>query len=95
MTRLITSREFARDLKSAKRAASEGPVVITTRGKPEFALLSYRAFEQLRGDAAPPSLWQVLSELPTTEGIEFDPPHLNIELRIPDFDTEEEPGSGH
>ena len=33
------SREFTRDVSAAKRAAAEGPVFITDRGRPAFALL--------------------------------------------------------
>ena len=92
MMHLITSREFARDLKSAKLAAAEGPVLITTRGKPEFALLSYKDFEALNGGAEPEkSLWQAMAQLPATGGIEFEPPRLDLKLQIPDFGEENAP----
>ncbi len=42
----MTSREFNQDVGTAKRAASEGPVLITDRGEPSHVLLSiddYRA----------------------------------------------------
>jgi len=90
MTHLITSREFARDLKSAKQAAAKGPVLITTRGKPEFALLTYHDFEELSRDKQPArSLWEAMSELPSTDDIEFEPKRLNIKLQTPAFDDEE------
>jgi predicted transcriptional regulator len=40
------------------------------------------------GGVSGPSLWQVMSDLPATDGIEFDPPRLNITLRVPDFDDD-------
>jgi hypothetical protein len=90
MTHLITSREFARDLKSAKQAAAKGPVLITTRGKPEFALLTYHDFEELSRDKLPAqSLWQAMSELPATDDVKFEPPRLDLKLRTPDFDEGE------
>lgn len=90
MTHVITSREFARDLKSAKQAATEGPVLITTRGKPEFALLTYHDFEELsRGRQPVRSLWEAMSELPSTDDVKFEPKRLNLELQIPDLDEAE------
>jgi hypothetical protein len=35
----FSSRDFMRDMPSAKRAALKGPVFITERGRPAFALL--------------------------------------------------------
>jgi len=34
-----SSREFTRDVSAAKRAAEKGPVFITDRGRPAYALL--------------------------------------------------------
>lgn len=92
MTHVMTSRDFARDIKSAKEAATKGPVLITSRGKPEFALLTYHDFEELNRDKQPPrTLWQAMSELPATDGIAFEPPRLDLKLRVPDFDDEQDP----
>ena len=35
----FSSRDFLQDFSAAKRAASEGPVFITDRGRPAFVLL--------------------------------------------------------
>lgn len=44
----FTSREFARNLSAAKRAASEGNhVIITSRGEPAFVLLSIDEYRRL------------------------------------------------
>ena len=46
----ISAREFARDLAQAKRAASSGPVFVTDRGKPTFALLKIEDYYRLVGE---------------------------------------------
>ena len=43
----MTSREFNRDVAGAKRAAKDGPVVVTDRGKPSHVLLSYEEYRRL------------------------------------------------
>ena len=35
----VSSRDFARDLATAKKAAGTGPVFVTDRGRPAYALL--------------------------------------------------------
>ena len=46
----VGSREFARDVSAAKRAAAEcGTVLITDRGEPAFALLNIREYQRLAG----------------------------------------------
>ena len=48
----ISSREFNQDIGKAKRAAAQGPVVITDRGKPAHVLLSIEAYNRLTGGSA-------------------------------------------
>lgn len=48
-TTTISSREFNQDVSAAKRAASEGPVLILDRGKPAHVLLSYREWLRIVG----------------------------------------------
>ena len=45
----ITSRTFNQDASGAKRAAENGPVFITDRGKPAHVLLSIEAYRRLTG----------------------------------------------
>jgi prevent-host-death family protein len=45
----INSRTFNQDASGAKRAALEGPVFITDRGKPAHVLLSIEAYRRLTG----------------------------------------------
>lgn len=43
----FTSREFNQDLSGAKKAATQGPVTVTDRGKPAFVLLSIADYRRL------------------------------------------------
>lgn len=46
-TTTMTSREFNQDLGKAKKAAKNGPLIVTDRGKPEHVLLSYEEFKRM------------------------------------------------
>jgi prevent-host-death family protein len=43
----ITSREFNRHVSAAKRAASDGPVIITDHGRPTYVLMTADAYARL------------------------------------------------
>ena len=45
----ISSREFNQDTRGAKKAARQGPVFITDRGKPAHVLLSIEDYQKLTG----------------------------------------------
>ena len=45
----LSSREFNQDTGRAKKAAAEGPVFITDRGKPAHVLLSIDDYRRLAG----------------------------------------------
>ena len=45
----VSSREFNQDVTRAKRAAENGPVFITDRGKPAHVLLSIEEYRRLTG----------------------------------------------
>ena len=47
----ITSREFNQDVGRAKKAAQDGPVLITDRGRPAHVLLSIDDYRRLTGGA--------------------------------------------
>lgn len=78
----LSSRELNQDIGRAKRAALEGPVFITDRGTPAHVLLSYAEYQRLTGKQR--TLLEALS-MPGMEDIDFDPPKLDLKLRIPDF----------
>lgn len=45
----LTSRAFNQDTSRAKKAALEGPVFITDRGKPAHVLLSIEDYQRITG----------------------------------------------
>jgi prevent-host-death family protein len=50
MPRTFTAREYNQDSGSIKRAANDGPVIITERGKPSHVLMTIAAYERLKGN---------------------------------------------
>lgn len=73
----FSSRDFTRDVSAAKRAAIDGPVFITDRGRPAFALLKIDDYHRLTGKTEE-TLFDVMNGIPGGEGIEFDPPRMNL-----------------
>lgn len=67
----LTSREFNQDTARAKKAATEGPVVITDRGQPSHVLMTYERFQELTGRRAD---IVTLLGLVTDSEVEFEPP---------------------
>ena len=49
--KLITSREFNRDVSLAKREARIEPVLITDRGQPTHVLMSIEDFRRFTGES--------------------------------------------
>ena len=45
----VSAREFNQDVGAAKRAAAEGPVIITDRGRPSHVLLTIDDYRRLTG----------------------------------------------
>ncbi len=48
MTSMMTSRDLNRDVSAAKRAANDGPVIITDRGEPAYVLLAIDDYRRLK-----------------------------------------------
>ena len=79
----MTSREFNQHVARAKRAAREGPVIITDRGQPAYVLMRHETYRRLSSQE--PSLVDLLAH-PESAEIEFEPPRLGDErLRPADF----------
>ena len=76
----LSSREFDQDAGSAKRAANEGPVFITDRGRPAHVLLNMKDYEKLASGG--PSIVDLLS-MPGMEDIDFEPRRLRGPLSKP------------
>ena len=69
----LSSREFNQDTSRAKKAAADGPVFITDRGRPAHVLLTIEDYHKLAGGQA--SIIDMLA-MPGIEDIDFEPPHL-------------------
>ena len=70
----ITSRTFNQDASGAKRAAQNGPVFITDRGKPAHVLLSIEAYRRLTGQRE--SIIDLLADGEAAE-VSFEPGRLS------------------
>ena len=66
----LSSREFNQDSSGAKKAAKNGPVFITDRGRPAHVLLSIEEYQRLAGGRA--SIVDMLA-MPGAEDVDFEP----------------------
>jgi prevent-host-death family protein len=76
----LSSREFNQDTGRAKKAAANGPVIITDRGKPAHVLLSIEEYRALTG--TPKTLGELIG-MENADAIEFEAPRLGDEFPIP------------
>ena len=67
----LSSREFNQDASRAKKAAKEGPVFITDRGRLAHVLLTIEEYQRLSGSSA-----SIINMLAMPEGVdvEFEAP---------------------
>ncbi len=65
----ISSREFNQDTSKAKKAAANGPVFITDRGRPAHVLLTITEYERLKG---PEKSLAELLYMPGAEDIDLE-----------------------
>ena len=82
----VSSRQFNQDISSAKRAAQDGPVIVTNRGVPAYVLLTHDAYPRLTG--AGPSI-RALLEQPGIEDLEFEPVRLQGLFRPEELGSEQ------
>ena len=77
----ITSSRLSQAAGEAKRAARDGPVFITERGRPRFVLLTGEAYELLAGRRT------TLAEALGMHGeyVEFEPAQIRDDARWPDL----------
>jgi len=78
----FSSREFNQDTSKAKKAAKNGPVFITDRGKPAHVLLSIEEYQSMVAPAA--SIVDLLA-LPGTETIRFTAPRVRKLVKAADL----------
>jgi prevent-host-death family protein len=81
-TKTVTSREFNQDTSGVKKAANEGPVYITDRGRPAHVLLSIEEYRRLIGGKQ--KIADALA-MAGAEDIEFDPPRWGMQSRPTDL----------
>ena len=72
----FSSWEFNQDTSGAKRAASQGPVVITDRGQPAHVLLTFEQYQRLVTRSQ-----SIVDLLGMSEEIEFEPPKAGVPSR--------------
>ncbi|CAK7254935.1 type II toxin-antitoxin system Phd/YefM family antitoxin [Shinella yambaruensis] len=78
----LSSREFQQNANKAQKAAKDGPVFITNRGRTAHVLLSYEEYRQLTGGRR--SLVEALS-MPGLGETELDIPRTGALPRPADF----------
>ena len=78
----LSSREFNQDTSGAKRAAADGPVFITDRGRPAHVLLTIEEYRKLAGETV--SIADLLA-MPGVEDIDFEPPRAGNIYRPADL----------
>ena len=76
----FSSREFNQDTSGAKRAASQGPVVITDRGQPAHVLLTFEQYQRFATSSQ-----SIVDLLGMSEEIEFEPPKASVLSRPADL----------
>jgi prevent-host-death family protein len=80
----LSSREFNQRTSEAKKAAENGPVFITDRGRTAHVLITFEDYEKLAGKRG--SILDRL-EIPEDQDFEFDPPRMGDSIFRPvDFE---------
>jgi len=79
----LSSREFNQDTARAKKAAAQGPVFITDRGRPAHVLLTIERYQELSG---PTTNIVSLLAMPDASDVDFDPPRAGELYRAAELD---------
>ncbi|WMS45255.1 type II toxin-antitoxin system Phd/YefM family antitoxin (plasmid) [Acuticoccus sp. MNP-M23] len=79
----LTSRELNQDVGRAKKAAREGPVFITDRGRPAHVLMTIEDYQRLAGGRQ--SLVEALA-MPGLAEIDFAPGQVTLVSRPAELD---------
>lgn len=78
----LSSREFNQDASKAKKAARNGPVFITDRGRPAHVLLTIEEYRKLVGESI--NIVDLLA-MPGAEELEFEPGRVGALYRPADL----------
>ena len=85
----LSSREFNQDSSRAKKAAKNGPVFITDRGRLAHVLLTAEEYQKLTGGTAAGNASIIdLLAMPGVEEIEFEPQPARDLYRAEDLASE-------
>lgn len=76
----VTARDFNRDVSAAKRAATQGPVIITDRGQPSHVLLSIEDYHRLLADER-----SIVEWLSAADDIDLEAGRAEVELKVPEL----------
>lgn len=78
----FSSSEFTRDVSAAKKATIQGPVFITDRGRPAYALLKIDDYYKIarKNDR---SLLALMDGIPGGDDIEFEALSVQITTKSP------------
>jgi antitoxin (DNA-binding transcriptional repressor) of toxin-antitoxin stability system len=76
----VSAREFNKDVGAAKRAAAQGPVIITDRGRPSHVLLSIADYRRLLVDER-----SIVDWLSVDDGVDLEPGRLDLQLEAPEL----------
>lgn len=79
----LSSRELNQDIGRAKRAARDGPVIITDRGRPAHVLLSFEEYQRIIGQQE--AIVDQLGLPPGIEDVEVEFPRSRDPARPADF----------
>ena len=79
---ILAGPEFDHDIARAKRAAENGPVIITDAGRPAYVLLRHEEYTRLA--TRKPTIHELL-RMDDGDDIDFDPPKLDIQFKPPDI----------
>ena len=67
MPTTFTARQYNQDASGVKRAANDGPVIITERGRPAHVLMTIEAYERLKNETPRVPLVDFLETLALSE----------------------------
>lgn len=76
----VTAHDFDRDVSAARRAASQGPVIITDRGQPSYVLLSIEDYRRLLAEER-----SIIEWVSAADDLDLEPGRLEVDLRVPEL----------
>jgi hypothetical protein len=74
-TTTLSSHRFSQDVGAARRAADNGPVIITDGDKPAYVFMSHDLYRRLLG----PTLREMIAH-PGGDEIDFEPSRLSDDI---------------